>query len=231
MDAALTPESWRALWLTLRLATVVTVVLVALSLPVAGWLARAQGRWVVFAEAILGLPLVLPPTVLGFYLLALFAPQTWLGRFWFEITGDTLAFSFSGLVLGSVIYSLPYTVQPVLAAFRAVPRGCLDASASLGARPWTTFRRIVVPMSWRGITVGAMLGFAHTVGEFGVVLMLGGSIPGRTRVASIALYDEVQRLHYPAAHFLALVLLAGSFVVLVGLGFIQRTTRLNHPNQ
>lgn len=219
---SLPPEVWQSLLLTLRLAAVVTVLLLGVSVPIAWWLSGSRSRGVAVVEAVIGLPIVLPPTVLGFYLLALFAPDTLPGRMWFSTTGDTLAFSFSGLVLGSMLYSLPYAVQPLASAFRGVPQSYLDAATSLGSNAWTTFRRVVLPMSRRGLGVAAMLSFAHTVGEFGVVVMLGGSIPGKTRVASIALYDEVQKLNYPAAHALAAMLLVMSFAVLLAMTFLQR---------
>ncbi len=222
----LSPEIWQALGLTFRLAGLVTVLLLALAVPLAMWLTVSRRRWIPMVEAIVGLPVVLPPTVLGFYLLSLFAPDTPLGRFWFHVTGDTLAFSFEGLVLGSLIYSLPYAVQPLAAAFRSIPPEYLEAARSVGARPWSVFWRVTLPLSRRGLLVAAMLSFAHTVGEFGVVVMLGGSIPGRTRVASIALYDEVQRLDYGTAHRLALVLLAFSFAILVPMAWLQRRNRL-----
>ncbi len=218
----LPPEAWQSVFLTLRLAGTVTVLLLFIAVPLAWWLSVSRRPWVPLVEALVGLPVVLPPTVLGFYLLAFFAPDTALGGFWVRITGDTLAFSFPGLVLGSMAYSLPYAVQPLTAAFRGVPGALLDAAESLGGGAWRNFCKVTLPLSRRGLLVAAMLSFAHTVGEFGVVVMLGGSIPGRTRVASIALYDEVQRLNYPAAHRLALVLLALSFVVLVPLAWLQR---------
>lgn len=223
--ASLPPEIWQSLRLTLRLAGVVTVILLLVGMPVAWWLSSSRWRGVALVEAVIGLPIVLPPTVLGFYLLALFAPDTLFGRLWFQTAGDTLAFSFSGLVFGSVLYSLPYAVQPLTAAFRGVPQMYLDAATNLGSSRWTTFRRIILPLSRRGLGVAAMLSFAHTVGEFGVVVMLGGSVPGKTRVASIALYDEVQKLNYPAAHALALLLLLMSFVVLLGMALLQRPPR------
>lgn len=218
----LPPDIWQSLFLTLRLAITVTGLLLLLAIPVSAWLAFSRQRWVPLVEAVVGLPVVLPPTVLGFYLLALFAPDTPVGRFWIRITGDTLAFSFSGLVLGSMAYSLPYAVQPLTAAFRAIPNSLLEAAESVGGRTWSNFWRVTLPLSRRGVLVAAMLSFAHTVGEFGVVVMLGGSIPGRTRVASIALYDEVQKLNYDTAHRLALVLLLVSFAVLVPLAWLQR---------
>ena len=218
-------EAWQAVWLTARLAGVVTVLLLLVALPLAWLLAHLRNRWVSVLEALVGLPLVLPPTVIGFYLLALGAPDSAMGRFWFTVTGETLVFSFSGLVLGSVVYSLPYAVQPLTAAFRSVPRELLEAGASLGAGPFRNFRRILLPLSRRGLLIAAMLGFAHTVGEFGIVVMLGGSLPGKTRVASIALYDAVQKLDYTLAHRLALLLLSFAFVVLAALAAINHRGR------
>lgn len=225
MNWSLSTDLWQSLALTLRLATVVTVLLLLVSLPLSWWLSRSRARFLPLVEAAIALPIVLPPTVLGFYLITLFAPDTWLGRLWITVSGETLTFSFPGLVLGSVIYSLPYAVQPITASLRAVDRHLLDASINLGATPWRTFWRISLPLSRRGLGVAALLGFAHTIGEFGVVVMLGGSIPGKTRVASIALYDEVQKLNYPAAHAFALILLATSFVLLVGMTWLQRHWR------
>lgn len=218
----LSVEGWQAVWLTLRLATVVTVFLLLIAIPLAWGIASIRSRWIVLLEAVVALPVVLPPTVLGFYLLALFAPETAAGRFWFRLTGETLSFSFAGLVVGSIAYSLPFAVQPLVAAMRSVPRELLDAARALGGGNFAVFRSVLLPLSARGVLVAAMLSFAHTVGEFGVVVMLGGSIPGRTRVASIALYDEVQKLDYPAAHRLAALLLALSFVLLVPLAWLQR---------
>lgn len=215
-------EAWEAVFLTFRLAAVVTVLLLGLAIPLAAWLASSRRPWVPLVEAVVGLPVVLPPTVIGFYLLAFFAPDTGLGRFWIRITGDTLAFTFAGLVVGSIAYSLPYAVQPLTAAFRSVPSPLLEAARSVGGRSWRNFWRIILPLSRRGVLVAAMLSFAHTVGEFGVVMMLGGSIPGRTRVAAIALYDEVQRLNFATAHRLALLLLGVSLLVLIPLAWLQR---------
>jgi molybdate transport system permease protein len=218
-------EAWRAVWLTLRLAALVTVVLLVVSIPLAAGIASVRSRWIAVLEAVVGLPLVLPPTVIGFYLLALAAPDTPAGRFWFRLTGDTLAFSFSGLVVGSVCYSLPYAVQPIVAAMRAVPAELLEAAHALGAGRVSVIARVLLPLSRRGVVVAAMLAFAHTLGEFGVVVMLGGNIPGRTRVASIALYDQVQRLDYAAAHRLAALMLALALVILVPLAWLQRAAR------
>jgi molybdate transport system permease protein len=223
----LPPEAWEAVFLTAHLAGVVTVLLLLLAVPLAWALSRSRSRVATVLEALVGLPIVLPPTVLGFYLLALGSPSSAVGRFWFTLTGDTLVFSFSGLVLGSICYSLPYAVQPLIAAFRAVPRELLDAGSALGGGATRNFFRIVLPLSRRGVLVAAMLSFAHTVGEFGVVVMLGGSIPGETRVASIALYDAVQRLDYAVAHRLALLLLAFAFTVLLVLTWLGRRQPAN----
>ena len=219
---ALTSELWQALWLTVRLAFVSTFILLVAGIPLALWLNGRRSRLAAVLEALVTMPIVLPPTVIGFYLLVLFAPQRPIGGFWLRLTGDTLVFSFAGLVVGSVIYSLPFAVQPFQAAFKAVPKACVDAATNLGATRWHVFWTILLPLARRGVGVGATLSFAHTLGEFGVVLMLGGSIPGQTRVASIALYDEVQKLNYPQAHAYAVVLLAISFVLVLTMALLQR---------
>jgi molybdate transport system permease protein len=210
----LTPPEWQALVLTLRLAAVTTVLLLIVGTPLAWWLARRRGTMAALLEAVVALPLVLPPTVLGFYLLLVLAPQSALGRFWEWLTGSQLAFSFSALVIGSVCYSLPFVVQPLQQAFERVPRGLLDAAATLGATPRDQFLSIVVPLCRRSFLVAAALGFAHTVGEFGVVLMIGGNIPGETQVLSIALYDRVETLDYAGAHRLSLGLVLFSLLLL-----------------
>jgi molybdate transport system permease protein len=212
---------WPAIWLTLQLAVVTTVILMVIALPLAWWLAttRAQVRPVV--EALVTLPLVLPPTVLGFYLLVLLSPNTVMGGWWLRMTGETLTFSFAGLVIASVIYSLPFAVQPLQTAFAAVPRQTLDAARTLGATARDAFFSIVLPLARRGFLTATVLTFAHTVGEFGIVLMVGGNIPGKTRVASIALYDEVQQLHYATAHAYAIILLVVSFLMLLAVTAIQ----------
>ena len=218
-------DFWRELLLTAKLAAVTTAVLVALGLPLAAWLNRQGGRGGVLLEALVSLPLVLPPTVLGFYLLVLLAPARFPGSWWVRWFGHPITFSFEGLVIGSVLYSLPFAVQPFQAALRGVPRAVLEAAA-LDARPWQAFVHVRMPMAARGLVVGATLAFAHTVGEFGVVLMVGGNIPGRTRVASIGLYDAVQNLDYDTAHRFALTLLAFSFVLLCAISALQRSGRL-----
>ncbi len=220
--SGLPPELWEALLLSLRLAFVVTILLLLVGMPLALGLSRSRRRVMLAVETIVSLPIVLPPTVIGFYLLMLFSPQQPFGKFWLKLTGQTLTFTFEGLVIGSIIYSLPYAVQPILSAFKSVPPELLDAARTLGASGWQVFRHVMLPLSRRGLSVAAILGFAHTVGEFGVVVMLGGSIPGKTKVASIALYDEVQKLNYDAAHQYALILLVISFAMLLAMTVIQR---------
>lgn len=226
--AALTAALWQSLWLTIRLAATSTVILLAIALPLAGWLDRTRSRAGTVVEALVTLPIVLPPTVIGFYLLVAFGSQSPLGRIWIDIFGHSLAFSFPGLVVGSVIYSLPFAVQPIQTAFRDVDVALIEASSALGARARQTFWRVIVPAARGGILTGAALSFAHTMGEFGVVLMLGGNIPGVTRVASIALYDETQKLNYSVAHAYALVLMALSFILLFAIGVLRRRHGSGH---
>lgn len=206
-----------AIYLTLALASITTVLLLILGTPLAWWLSRQRTQWPALIEAVVAMPLILPPTVLGFYLLLLFAPDTALGQAWQQLTGSQLAFSFSALVIGSVIYSLPFVVQPLQAAFQRVPENLLNAAATLGANPLDQFRSVVLPLTRRSFITAASLGFAHTVGEFGVVLMIGGNIPGETQVLSIALYDYVESLRFDEAHRLAagLVLFAMALLFLL----------------
>ena len=203
-----------AIYLTIALATITTVLLLILGTPLAWWLSRQKAGWPAWVEALVAMPLILPPTVLGFYLLLLFAPDTALGSAWERLTGTRLAFSFSALVMGSVIYSLPFVVQPLQTAFQRVPESLLHAAATLGARPLDQFRSIVLPLTRRSFITAASLGFAHTVGEFGVVLMIGGNIPGETQVLSIALYDYVESLQFAEAHRLAAGLVIFSMALL-----------------
>jgi len=203
-----------AIWLTFKLAAITTGFLLLLGTPLAWWLSRRRNNVSAFVESIVALPLILPPTVLGFYLLLMLAPQTALGEFWQKLTGSQLAFSFSALVIGSVIYSMPFVVQPLQAAFSRVPPTLLQAAATLGANPMDQFRSVVLPMSKRSFITAASLGFAHTVGEFGVVLMIGGNIPGETQVLSIAIYDQVESLQFGQAHRLAAGLVVFSAVLL-----------------
>ncbi|EEW25283.1 molybdate ABC transporter permease subunit [Rhodobacter ferrooxidans] len=208
--------------LTLKLAAIVTLVLLLIGTPIAWWLAFTRSRLKPVAEALTALPLVLPPTVLGFYLLVMLSPKSPLGGAWFSMTGSTLTFSFLGLVVGSVIYSLPFTVQPLQAAFEAVGPGPLEAAAMLRAGPFDRFRSVAAPMAARGFLTASVLTFAHTLGEFGVVLMLGGNIPGKTKVISIAIYEQVETLQYAQAHVLSAGLLVFSFLVLLLVYTINR---------
>ena len=212
-------------WLTLRLAGLTTLLLFLLGTPLAWWLSRTRSRIKPAIEAVTALPLVLPPTVLGFYLLVILSPNARIGRFWVEATGETLTFSFTGLVIASVIYSLPFMVQPLTTAFEAVGRGPIEAAASLGASPLDAFFHVALPLSARGFLTAAVLTFAHTLGEFGVVLMVGGNIPGQTRVLSIAIYDHVESLRYAEAHTLAAGLVIFSFVVLFCVYALDRKSR------
>ena len=205
---------YQAFWLTLRLAALVSGMLVVVGLPVAYWITYSRWRWKFLAEAVFALPIVLPPTVLGFYVLVALGPHSPLGRGWEALTGHTLAFTFEGLVIGSILYSFPFAVQPFAASFAAVNPRLVAASQTLGVSSFKTFFRVTLPLSVPGLVTGIALSFAHTVGEFGVVLMVGGNIPGVTRTVSIDIYDKVQAFNYPGANATALVLLVISFAVL-----------------
>jgi len=213
---------WRAIGLSLRLAACTTAVLCALGLPLAYWLAVSRWRWKFLVESVVALPLVLPPTVLGFYLLLSMGPHSPVGRAYERITGGTLPFSFTGLLIASVIYSLPFAVRPFAVAFAAVDRRLIEASWCLGVSRLGTFVRVIAPLSWAGLLAGVVLSFAHTMGEFGIVLMVGGNIPGATRTVSIAIYDQVEAHDYAAAGQTALFLLAVSFVALAVTHGAQR---------
>ena len=215
---------WQAFRLTLELAVVVSSILVMVGLPLAYWIAFSRQRWKFLVEALVALPIVLPPTVLGFYVLVALGSQSPVGRWWQSLTGHTLAFTFTGLVIGSILYSLPFAVQPFAASFSSVDRKLLAASATLGASPLRTFFRVVVPLSVPGLVTGVALAFAHTMGEFGVVLMVGGNIPGVTRTVSIGIYDQVQTSNYAAANQMALLLLAFCFAVLAVVYGLNRRT-------
>lgn len=214
-----------AIVLTAKLAGVTTLVLLLIGTPLAWWLARSTRWYKPFVEAVTALPLVLPPTVLGFYLLLLFSPDSTLGGAWIDLTGSTLTFSFTGLVFASVLYSLPFMVQPLQTAFEAVEEELLNAAASLGATPLDAFMTVACPLALRGFLSACILTFAHTVGEFGVVLMVGGSLPGETRVISIVLYEYVETLRFDEAHDLALLLVIFSFVVLSTVYLLNRRLR------
>jgi molybdate transport system permease protein len=215
----------QAFWLTMRLAGVTTLLLLPLALVLSAWVARSAGWGARFVEATVGLPLVLPPTVLGFYLLVLMGPATAAGRLVVALFGHPLAFTFPGLVIGSMVYSLPFAVQPVLAGFRAVDPALLEVASLLGADWWRVLTRVLLPGARFSVLAAAVLCFAHTVGEFGVVLMLGGSIPGVTRTLSIALYDQVQGGHYAAANHAALALIAISLIALMVVYSVARPGR------
>jgi len=215
-----------SLWITLKLATITTVCLILLGTPLAWWLSRSNSFLRNLVEPLIALPIVLPPTVVGFYLLVAFSPDSLPGELWQSVTGTTLAFSFSGLVVGSIIYSLPFYVQPLQIAFSSLQKELMEAAATLGAGPWDRFFNLVVPLCRRGFVIAICLAFAHTVGEFGIVLMIGGNIPDETRVLSIALFDHVEALDYGRAHILAGGLLAFSFVLLLALYSVDRHWQL-----
>jgi len=214
------------LWLSLALAGITTLLLLLLGTPLAWWLSNTRSRFKPAIEALTALPLVLPPTVLGFYFLILLGPAAPIGAFWVRITGESLTFSFSGLVIASIFYSLPFMVQPLQSAFESVGRGPLEAAATLRASPLDTFFSVVAPLANRGFLAAAVLTFAHTIGEFGVVLMVGGNIPGETRVLSIAIYEHVETLNYGEAHILSAGLLLFSFTVLFFVYTFMRGSRI-----
>jgi molybdate transport system permease protein len=214
-----------SLWLSMKLAACVAALLLAIGMPVAYGLAFSSWRGKFLLEAIVALPLVLPPTVLGFYALLAMGPRGPLGRFWQALFGHGLAFTFGGLLVASLFYSFPFAVQPLMNSFESIDKRLLNASAVLGASPSGTFRRVILPLSLPGIATAVVLCFAHTLGEFGVVLMVGGNLSGVTRTASIAIYDSVESLDYAAANQLALVLLLISFVVLSFVYAVNRSAR------
>lgn len=218
-----------AIYLTFKLASLTTIILLLISPPLAWWLARSKLFFRPFIESLVALPLVLPPTVLGFYLLLSFSPESYFGAFWIELTGSGLAFSFSGLLIASVIYSLPFVVQPLQSAFVNLDKNYLEVAATLGFSPIKTFYKVVFPMTLPSFIIAGALGFAHTIGEFGVVLMIGGNIPGETQVLSITLFDHVETLQYEQAHLLSFSLLLFSMTLLILIyGVLQkRQKRLN----
>ena len=206
---------WSPIILTLQLALITTVILLVISIPLAYWMANTKSRIKPIIEAIVSLPLVLPPTVLGFYLLISFSPESAIGSFLNDVFGLKLAFSFSGLVIGSIIYSLPFMVQPLQAGFAGLPSSLAEASFVLGKSKYQTITKVLIPNIKKSILTGIVLTFAHTVGEFGVVLMIGGNIPNQTKVVSIAIYDEVESLNYSNAHVYSGILLAVTFAILL----------------
>jgi molybdate transport system permease protein len=224
-DTLETSSLWSPVLLTLQLATYTTVILLLIATPLAWWLARSTSRVKPAVESVVALPLVLPPTVLGFYLLIALGPHGLIGAPWLALTGDSLSFSFTGLVIGSVLYSMPFVVQPLQTAFAATGEQLLEAAAMLRASPRDRFFSIVLPAARKGFIIAATLGFAHTVGEFGVILMIGGNIPGKTQVLSIAIYDRVETLQYGEAHAMAAGLLLFSFAALLLVYGLNRRTR------
>jgi molybdate transport system permease protein len=204
-----------ALFVTLKLASISTIVLLLIGTPIAWWLSHSHWRYKYFVEAIIALPLILPPTVLGFYLLVSLGPNGPIGGLLSALSGESLAFTFTGLVIGSVVYSMPFVIQPLQNAFSAIGQRPLEVAATLGASPIDRFFSIAIPMARPGFITATVLGFAHTLGEFGVVLMIGGNIPGSTQVVSISIYDHVEALEYGQAHALSASLLLFSFVLLL----------------
>jgi molybdate transport system permease protein len=213
---------WTAIALSVQLAAIVSAILLVIGLPIAYWLTFSSWRWRFVFESIVALPLVLPPTVLGFYVLLALGSRSPIGRAWEAWTGHGLAFTFQALVIASVLYSLPFAVQPIAASFAQIDRTLLEASATLGAGPLRTFLRVVLPLSIEGVLAGAVLTFAHTIGEFGVVLMVGGNLPGVTRTVSISIYDDVQAFDFASAHRTALLLLIFSFAALASVYALMR---------
>jgi molybdate transport system permease protein len=218
-------ELWTPIRLTLELASITTVLLLVVGTPIAWWLARSKAVWKEAVAAVVALPLVLPPTVLGFYLLIFLGPSGpggWIASLW---GARTLAFTFEGLVLGSVFYSMPFVVQPIRNAFEAFGERPLEAAATLRASPWDAFFSVALPLARPGLLTGAVLGFAHTVGEFGVVLMIGGNIPGKTKVLSVAIFDYVETLQWTPAHVLSAGMLVFSFLVILAMMLLEKTLR------
>jgi molybdate transport system permease protein len=214
--------NWTAILTSLQLALVTTLVLLVVGIPLAYWLAFSKKRWSFIVESIVALPLILPPTVLGFYVLVALGPRSPVGRAYEQLFGSTLPFTFKGLVIASTLYSLPFAVQPIASAFGSVNRRLIEAAWTLRVSRWATFRRVIVPQSIAGLVTGAVLSFAHTIGEFGVVLMVGGNIEGETRTISIAIYDDVQALDYAQANATALLLVVFSFFILATVYAINR---------
>lgn len=213
---------WTAIWLSIRLATCTTILLLIVGMPLAYWLAntRFRGRFVI--ESLIALPIVLPPTVVGFYILWATGPRSPIGQTYAAMTGGTLPFSFAGILLASVLFNMPFAVRPFAAAFAGVDRRLVEASWCLGVSRLATFRRVILPLAWPGVLTGIVLTFAHTIGEFGVVLMVGGSIPGVTRTISISIYDDVQALNYSAAHVTSLAMLTFAFAAMCVTYGLQR---------
>jgi molybdate transport system permease protein len=222
MNSTLTPQAWQAVALTLQLATLTTGLLLLIATPLAWWLSQTQSRWRTPIGALVMLPLVLPPTVLGFYILVILGPQGWVGQLTQSIGLGVLSFSFSGLLIGSIIFSLPFAVQPIQYAFEAMGKRPMEVAATLRARPIDAFFSVALPLAKPGLLTATVLSFAHTVGEFGVVLMIGGNIPGETRVVSTQIYGHVEAMEYAQAHWLAAGMVVFSFAVLIVLVRLKR---------
>jgi molybdate transport system permease protein len=222
----LNPDDLTALWITLKLAAITTLILLLLGTPLAWWLSGTRSRFKPAVDALVALPLVLPPTVLGFYMLLALGNNGFIGKLSQMFGGDSLAFTFTGLVIGSVIYSLPFVVQPLQDAFATVGKRPMEVAATLGAKPLDRFFSVAVPLARSGYLTAAVLGFAHTLGEFGVVLMIGGNLPGATQVLSISIYEHVEALEYGRAHLLSGILLTLSFVMLCAVYALNRRLRV-----
>jgi molybdate transport system permease protein len=218
----ITPEAWQAIALTLQLASLTTIILLVIATPLAWWLSQTQSKWRSPIGALVTLPLVLPPTVLGFYILVLLGPEGWIGMLTQQLGIGLLSFSFTGLLIGSVIFSLPFAVQPIQYAFEAIGRRPMEVAATLRATPFDAFFSVALPLAKPGLFTATVLSFAHTVGEFGVVLMIGGNIPGETRVVSTQIFGHVEAMEYTQAHWLAAGMVVFSFVVLIALSLLKK---------
>lgn len=222
IDSAIGPDAWQAIGLTVQLASMTTLILLVVATPLAWWLSQTRSRWRAPVAALVTLPLVLPPTVLGFYILMLLGPEGWVGMMTQWLGLGLLSFSFTGLLIGSIVASLPFAVQPIQYAFEAIGRRPLEVAATLRARPLDVFFNVALPLARPGLLTATVLSFAHTVGEFGVVLMIGGNIPGQTRVVSTQIFGYVEAMEYTAAHWLAGVMVVFSFAVLIFLSFLKK---------
>ncbi|MCY7296414.1 molybdate ABC transporter permease subunit [Alteromonas sp. a30] len=221
---------WQAVTLTLKLALVSTLLLLVIGIPLAWWLSQTRSVWKNTIDTIITLPLILPPTVLGYYLLVAFSPEAFAGEIWMTLFGSSLVFSFSGLVLGSMLYSLPFVVQPIRDGFKSIDASLLNVAQTMGANRWQRFYLVALPLGRPMLVTGSLLGFAHTIGEFGVVLLIGGNIPGETRVVSIALFDYVESLQMQQANALAGLLLMFSFVVLYAVNHFNKRFTFQHSS-
>ncbi len=229
MNSAITPEAWQAIALTLKLATLTTALLLLIATPLAWWLSQTRSPWRTPISALVMLPLVLPPTVLGFYILVLLGPHGWVGQLTQAVGLGVLSFSFTGLLIGSIVFSLPFAVQPIQYAFEAMGTRPMEVAATLRASPLDAFFAVALPLAKPGLLTATVLSFAHTVGEFGVVLMIGGNIPGQTRVVSTQLYGYVEAMEYAQAHWLAAGMLVFSFAVLVALARLKKRSDKGWP--